>query len=75
MCFISASYQAPTVMKIADTIAQCCTLEKATHKILVERLVASCEEHSGEGANSATVVSTTEEDEDSPASSRYDATR
>ena len=55
-------------MKIADTIAQCCTLEKATHKILVERLVASCEEHSDGGVSSAAL----EDDEDSPTSSRYD---
>ena len=58
-------------MNIADTIAQCCTLETATRKILVERLVASCEQH---GDGGVTTGSTAEEDEDSPTSSRYDTT-
>jgi len=34
---------APTVLAVADTIAQCCPLEKGSAKVLVEKVGAPCE--------------------------------
>ena len=53
---------APTLLTILDTIAQCCTLEPAVQKVLVERVASACEAH---------CPAVIEDEEDSPTSGRF----